>query len=136
MNVKCDDVCKDISRLSFAPMKSEILYFNPSLLFAELPEASDYPDGSLFSTTSPYGYSPCPGESAESAEGVTESTVPLRQLRQGDADAKGASVATAARSISAACDKGEVPFPEKVDSFYRSIQTQHGTQCLSAPRVV
>ena len=48
MNVKCDDVCKDISRLSFAPMKSEILYFNPSLLFAELPEAGDYPDGSLF----------------------------------------------------------------------------------------
>ena len=29
-------------------MKSEILYFNPSLLFAELPEASDYPDGSLW----------------------------------------------------------------------------------------
>ena len=48
MNVKCDDVCKDISRLSYAPMKSEILYFNPSLLFGELPEASDYPDGSLF----------------------------------------------------------------------------------------
>ena len=44
-----DDVCKDISRLSFAPMKSEVLYFNPSLLFGELPEASDYPDGSLFS---------------------------------------------------------------------------------------
>ena len=39
-----DDVCKDISRLSFAPMKSEILYFNPSLLFGELPDASDYPD--------------------------------------------------------------------------------------------
>ena len=31
MEVKCDDVCKDISRLSYAPMKSEILYFNPSL---------------------------------------------------------------------------------------------------------
>ena len=39
-----DDVCKDISRLSFAPMKSEILYFNPSLLFGELPSAEDYPD--------------------------------------------------------------------------------------------
>ena len=48
MGVQCDDVCKDISRLSYAPMKSEILYFNPSLLFAELPDASDYPDGSLF----------------------------------------------------------------------------------------
>ena len=44
MGVKCDDVCKDISRLSFAPMQSEVLYFNPSLLFAELPEAADYPD--------------------------------------------------------------------------------------------
>ena len=48
MGVQCDDVCKDISRLSYAPMKSEILYFNPSLLFAELPEAADYPDGTLF----------------------------------------------------------------------------------------
>ena len=49
MEVKCDDVCKDISRLSFAPMHKEVLYYNPSLLFAELPEASDYPDGTLFS---------------------------------------------------------------------------------------
>ena len=52
VNVKCDDVCKDISRLSFAPMKSEVLYFNPSLLFGELPEAGDYPDGSLWGTPS------------------------------------------------------------------------------------
>ena len=42
VNAKCDDVCKDISRLSFAPMKSEILYFNPSLLFGELPNQEDY----------------------------------------------------------------------------------------------
>ena len=48
MEVKCDDVCKDISRLSFAPMQREILYFNPSLLFAPLPEESDYPNGSLW----------------------------------------------------------------------------------------
>jgi len=52
MGVKCDDVCKDISRLSFAPMKREILYLNPSLLFGELPEAGEYPDGSLFSGVS------------------------------------------------------------------------------------
>ena len=52
VNVKCDDVCKDISRLSFAPMKSEILYFNPSLLFGELPPQEDYPDGSLWGTPS------------------------------------------------------------------------------------
>jgi hypothetical protein len=43
-----DAVCKDISRLSFAPMQSEVLYYNPSLLFGELPEASDYPDGTLW----------------------------------------------------------------------------------------
>ena len=49
VNVPCDDVCKDISRLSFAPMHKEVLYCNPSLLFGELPEAEDYPDGSLFS---------------------------------------------------------------------------------------
>ena len=48
VGIKCDNVCKDISRLSFAPMKSEVLYYNPSLLFMELPEASDYPDGSLW----------------------------------------------------------------------------------------
>ena len=42
--LKFDAVCKDISRLSFAPMQKEILYYNPSLLFGELPEASDYPD--------------------------------------------------------------------------------------------
>ena len=65
MDVKCDDVCKDISRLSFAPMQKEVLYYNPSLLFGELPDAKDYPDGSLFGTPSPYGYSPCPGESAD-----------------------------------------------------------------------
>ena len=39
-----DPACKDISRLSFAPMHKEILYFNPSLLFAPLPEAAEYPD--------------------------------------------------------------------------------------------
>ena len=50
-----DDVCKDISRLSFAPMKSEILYFNPSLLFGELPNPQDYPDekAPLFSPQQP-----------------------------------------------------------------------------------
>ncbi|MBR5234958.1 MAG: hypothetical protein IKV24_02025, partial [Bacteroidaceae bacterium] len=55
VNAKCDDVCKDISRLSFAPMKSEILYFNPSLLFGELPPQEDYPDeqAPLFSPQQP-----------------------------------------------------------------------------------
>ena len=48
IGIKPDAACKDISRLSFAPMHKEVLYYNPSLLFAELPEASDYPDGSLW----------------------------------------------------------------------------------------
>lgn len=52
IGIKPDAACKDISRLSFAPMQQEILYFNPSLLFAELPEAGDYPDGTLFSGVS------------------------------------------------------------------------------------
>ena len=81
MGVQCDDVCKDISRLSYAPMKSEVLYFNPSLLFAELPDASDYPDGSLWGaspdcplslTPSPCGDSPLKRENAESAEGANQ----------------------------------------------------------------
>ena len=88
MEVKCDDVCKDISRLSFAPMQKEILYFNPSLLFGELPPQEDYPDGSLFGTPSPYGYSPCPGESAvgftESAHLALSTQSPALSPRQGD----------------------------------------------------
>ena len=48
LDAKPDPACKDISRLSFAPMQSEVLYYNPSLLFSELPEASDYPDGTLW----------------------------------------------------------------------------------------
>ena len=49
IGIKIDAVCKDISRLSFAPMHKEILYFNPSLLFAPLPDVAEYPDGTLFS---------------------------------------------------------------------------------------
>ena len=44
VGIKPDAACKDISRLSFAPMQKEVLYYNPSLLFAPLPEAGDYPD--------------------------------------------------------------------------------------------
>ncbi len=78
--IKPDPACKDISRLSFAPMHKEILYFNPSLLFAPLPGAAEYPDGTLFSgvqtnaSTMSGGYplrttcsSPLKGDSAESA---------------------------------------------------------------------
>ena len=36
-DLKFDGVCKDISRLSFAPMKSEILYYNPSCSLPSCP---------------------------------------------------------------------------------------------------
>ena len=78
--LKFDAVCKDISRLSFAPMQKEILYYNPSLLFAPLPDAAEYPDGSLWG-----GSQDCPpslGGRARSAEGVlgdtSRTTSPLR----------------------------------------------------------
>ena len=48
IDIEPDPACKDISRLSFAPMQKEILYFNPSLLFGELPPQEDYPDGTLW----------------------------------------------------------------------------------------
>ena len=48
LDVKPDPACKDISRLSFAPMQKEVLYYNPSLLFAPLPEAKDYPNNDFF----------------------------------------------------------------------------------------
>ena len=48
LDAKPDAACKDISRLSFAPMQSEVLYYNPSLLFAELPDAEDYPNNDFF----------------------------------------------------------------------------------------
>ena len=75
VDIKCDDVCKDISRLSFAPMQKEILYFNPSLLFGELPEACDFPDegAPLFSPLK--GGSFCPAMPAS----------PLLQEGQGEA---------------------------------------------------
>lgn len=39
LGTAADEACKDISRLSFCPMKSDILYRNDTLLFAPLPEA-------------------------------------------------------------------------------------------------
>ena len=73
VTVKCDDVCKDISRLSYAPMKSEVLYFNPSLLFAELPDASDYPDGTLWGTPSNL---PLYGEALQTSLPTNEESTP------------------------------------------------------------
>ena len=81
MDVKCDDVCKDISRLSFAPMQKEVLYYNPSLLFGELPEAGDYPDGSLFSGHVPTS-SVIPSEERDLAQRLCQGT--LRDCLNGD----------------------------------------------------
>ena len=71
-----DDVCKDISRLSFAPMQKEILYFNPSLLFGELPDAGDYPDNNLFET---HPNPPCEGGNSILAEQSAMSVPPPSQ---------------------------------------------------------
>lgn len=38
LDIVADEACKDISRLSFCPMQSDILYRNDTLLFAPLPE--------------------------------------------------------------------------------------------------
>ena len=76
VDVKCDDVCKDISRLSFAPMKSEVLYFNPSLLFGELPPQEDYPDNNLFET---HPNPPCEGGNSILAEQSAMSVPPPSQ---------------------------------------------------------
>ena len=76
MGVKCDDVCKDISRLSFAPMQKEILYYNPSLLFGELPEPMDYPNNDLFET---HPNPPCEGGNSNHAEQSAMSVPPPSQ---------------------------------------------------------
>ena len=65
LDVAPDPACKDISRLSFAPMHKEILYYNPSLLFAELPDAKDYPDGTLWQT---HPNPPCEGGNSNGAK--------------------------------------------------------------------
>ena len=79
LDAKPDPACKDISRLSFAPMHKEILYYNPSLLFAELPEPMDYPNNDLWGT---WNCPPNVGGRAQSAEGVSveadHTTSPLR----------------------------------------------------------
>ena len=97
MGVTCDDVCKDISRLSFAPMQKEILYYNPSLLFGELPNAEDYPNNDFFGqsvTPSPYGYSPLKRESAESAKGVIKEHCPSLRGTSAESGANGAEGVT------------------------------------------
>ncbi|MBQ2968850.1 MAG: hypothetical protein IJE15_00475 [Bacteroidaceae bacterium] len=67
IGIKIDAVCKDISRLSFAPMHKEILYFNPGLLFKDLPDAGGYPDGSVFQQ--PLAAAPPAGVAAPVAQG-------------------------------------------------------------------
>ena len=76
LDVKPDAACKDISRLSFAPMHREILYYNPSLLFAELPNAEDYPNNNLFET---HPNPPCEGGDSILAEQSAMSAPPPSQ---------------------------------------------------------
>ena len=70
LNVKPDAACKDISRLSFAPMQKEILYYNPSLLFTELPEPMDYPNNDFF------------GQSLAVASGEVAAPTPESEARE------------------------------------------------------
>ena len=70
-----DAVCKDISRLSFVPMHGEVLHYNPSLLFAPLPDAKDYPDGSIFG-------------GALAAPSQSEEAVPVVPSKEGEYDAE------------------------------------------------
>ena len=93
MDVKCDDVCEDISRLSFAPMQKEILYYNPSLLFGELPEAGDYPDGSLFSGQVPTSRV-IPREERDLAQGLCQGTLRDSSHPLGMTEANGADYDT------------------------------------------
>ena len=81
---KCDDVCKDISRLSFAPIQSEVLYFNPSLLFAPLPDVCDYPNDDLFgqmlAVASPEVTAPTPQSEAREEYDTEYNGVPYSEI--------------------------------------------------------
>ena len=81
MDVKVDAVCKDISRLSFVPMQREILYFNPDLLFGELPDPQDYPDGSIWTGTP--SNSPSMGRTADIAGVILSNAKKQSSLAEG-----------------------------------------------------
>ena len=57
-------------------MQKEILYYNPSLLFAELPEPMDYPNNDLFET---HPNPPCEGGNSNHAEQSAMSVPPPSQ---------------------------------------------------------
>ena len=96
--IKVDGVCKDISRLSFAPMQSEVLYYNPSLLFAELPEAKDYPDGTIFSGVSSRD-GVIPSEERDLAQGLCQGTLRDSSHSLGMTETDGASYDTEYRGV-------------------------------------
>lgn len=83
VSVKPDAACKDISRLSFVPMQKEILYFNPELLFAELPEEGGYPDDGA-----PL-FSPQKGGSPSTADGYPLRTSCSSPLKRDSAESAG-----------------------------------------------
>ena len=132
--LKFDAVCKDISRLSFAPMHSEVLYYNPSLLFAELPEAGEYPDGSIFQQ--PLAVNDCPpnvGGRARSAEGVSvvtenRTTSPLRGTPPNVGGESQSS--TSQSSTSFDTDYRGVPYSEIVQRLEEQLggRPEHGAR--------
>ena len=142
--VKVDAVCKDISRLSFAPMQKEILYFNPSLLFGELPDAADYPDGSIFQQ--PLAVNDCPpnvGGRARSAEGVSvvtenRTTSPLRgtppnvggESQSSTSQSSTSQSSTSQSSTSFDTDYRGVPYSEIVKRLEEQLggRPEHGAR--------
>ena len=137
--LKFDAVCKDISRLSFAPMHSEVLYYNPSLLFAELPEAGEYPDGSIFQQ--PLAVNDCPpnvGGRARSAEGVSvvtenRTTSPLRGTPPnvgGESQSSTSQSSTSQSSTSFDTDYRGVPYSEIVQRLEEQLggRPEHGAR--------
>ena len=97
IGIKPDAACKDISRLSFAPMQSEVLYYNPSLLFGELPDASDYPDGTIFSGVSSRD-GVIPSEERDLAKSPAKSQREILRVAQNDIQ-DGASYDTEYRGV-------------------------------------
>ena len=95
-----DAACKDISRLSFAPMQSEVLYYNPSLLFGELPPQEDYPDGTLFSGVTGVAFRDgvIPSNARDLAESPAKSQREILRVAQNDMQ-DGASYDTEYRGV-------------------------------------
>ena len=131
MGIRLDDVCKDISRLSFAPMQKEVLYFNPDLLFAPLPEASDYPDGTIFSGVS-FRDGVIPSEERDLAKSPAKSQREILHCVQNDTKNEGSEMSESpllGRGMGEAEYKG-IPYAEIVSRLEEQLggRPEHGAR--------